>query len=78
MAIREIRCYQKSTELLLRTAPCAKLVRAIACEFKVVPWLQYPGRLVTVPSGKAAPIRDFQRQVTHWGLEPARRQDELW
>lgn len=44
----------------------------------VVPWLQYPGRLVTVPGGKAAPIRDFQRQVTHWGLEPARRQDELW
>jgi hypothetical protein len=38
VALREIRRYQKGTELLLRKAPFARLVREIACDFKV---LQY-------------------------------------
>ena len=37
MALREIRRYQKSTELLLRKLPFARLVREIACDFKVLP-----------------------------------------
>jgi histone H3 len=36
VALREIRRYQKSTELLLRKAPFARLVREIACDFKVL------------------------------------------
>jgi hypothetical protein len=35
VALREIRRYQKSTELLLRKLPFARLVREIACDFKV-------------------------------------------
>ena len=34
VALREIRKFQKSTELLLRKLPFQKLVREIACEFK--------------------------------------------
>lgn len=34
MALREIRKYQKSTELLIRKLPFARLVREIAQEFK--------------------------------------------
>ncbi len=37
VALREIRRYQKSTELLLRKLPFARLVREIACDFKVLP-----------------------------------------
>ena len=36
MALREIRRYQKSTELLLRKKPFARLVREIAQGYKVV------------------------------------------
>ena len=36
VALREICRYQKSTELLLRKAPFARLVREIACDFKVL------------------------------------------
>jgi histone H3/H4 len=36
VALREIRRYQKSTELLLRKAPFARLVREIAQGYKVV------------------------------------------
>lgn len=39
VALREICRYQKSTELLLRKAPFARLVREIACDFKVLPRL---------------------------------------
>lgn len=34
MALREIRRYQKSTDLLIRKLPFARLVREIAAEFK--------------------------------------------
>mmetsp|Transcript_60375 Transcript_60375/g.68840 ORF Transcript_60375/g.68840 Transcript_60375/m.68840 type:complete len:137 (+) Transcript_60375:141-551(+) len=34
VALREIRRYQKSTELLIRKLPFQRLVRDIACEFK--------------------------------------------
>ena len=34
MALREIRCYQKSTELLIRKLPFQRLVREIAQDFK--------------------------------------------
>jgi histone H3 len=34
VALREIRKFQKSTELLLRKLPFQKLVREIACEYK--------------------------------------------
>ena len=36
VALREIRRYQKSTDLLLRKAPFARLVREIAMDFKVL------------------------------------------
>ena len=36
VALREIRRYQKSTDLLLRKAPFARLVREIACDYKVL------------------------------------------
>jgi histone H3/H4 len=36
VALREIKRYQKSTELLLRKAPLARLVREIATDFKVL------------------------------------------
>lgn len=35
MALREIRKYQKSTELLLRRAPFQRLVREIAQDYKI-------------------------------------------
>ena len=35
MALREIRRYQKSTELLIRKLPFQRLVREIAQDFKV-------------------------------------------
>ena len=35
VALREIRRYQKSTELLIRKLPFQRLVRAIAQDFKV-------------------------------------------
>jgi hypothetical protein len=34
VALREIRCYQKSTELLIRKLPSQRLVREIAQDFK--------------------------------------------
>uniref|UniRef100_A0A3Q1ETW2 Core Histone H2A/H2B/H3 domain-containing protein n=1 Tax=Acanthochromis polyacanthus TaxID=80966 RepID=A0A3Q1ETW2_9TELE len=34
VALREIRCYQKSTELLIRKLPFQRLVREIAQDFK--------------------------------------------
>jgi histone H3 len=34
VALREIRKYQKNTELLMRKAPFQRLVREIACEIK--------------------------------------------
>ena len=34
MALREIHCYQKSTELLIRKLPFNRLVREIAQDFK--------------------------------------------
>ncbi len=34
VALREIRKYQKSTELLIRKLPFQRLVREIACDFK--------------------------------------------
>ena len=34
VALREIRCYQKSTELLIRKLPFNRLVREIAQDFK--------------------------------------------
>ena len=39
VALREIRKYQKSTELLLRKAPFQRLVREIAQNYKVCPLL---------------------------------------
>ena len=36
VALREIRRYQKSTELLIRKLPFQRLVREIAQEFKTV------------------------------------------
>ena len=36
VALREIRRFQKSTDLLLRKAPFARLVREIAMDFKVL------------------------------------------
>jgi hypothetical protein len=36
VALREIHLYQKSTNLLLRKAPFARLVREIALDFKVL------------------------------------------
>lgn len=45
VALREIRRYQKSTELLIRKLPFQRLVREIAQDFKVCfPWL-CPGLL---------------------------------
>jgi histone H3 len=38
VALREIRKYQKSTELLIRKLPFQRLVREIAQDFKVRPW----------------------------------------
>jgi hypothetical protein len=41
VALREIRRYQKSTELLIRKLPFQRLVREIAQDFKVsseIPW----------------------------------------
>jgi histone H3 len=35
IALREIRKYQKNTELLMRKAPFQRLVRKIACEIKL-------------------------------------------
>ena len=35
VALREIRCYQKSTKLLIRKLPFNRLVREIAQEFKM-------------------------------------------
>jgi len=37
VALREIRKYQKSTELLIRKLPFQRLVREIAQDFKVIP-----------------------------------------
>ena len=34
-ALREIRCYEKSTELLIRKLPFNRMVREIAQDFKV-------------------------------------------
>ena len=51
MALREIRRYQKTTKLLLRKAPFARLVREIAEGFKVLQWLQW------LQLGAAADIR---------------------
>ena len=39
VALREIRRYQKSTELLIRKLPFQRLVREIAQDFKVAPHL---------------------------------------
>jgi hypothetical protein len=39
VALREIRRYQKSTELLIRKLPFQRLVREIAQDFKVCPSL---------------------------------------
>ena len=39
VALREIRRYQKSTELLIRKLPFQRLVREIAQDFKVRPYL---------------------------------------
>ena len=36
VALREIRRYQKSTELLIRKLPFQKLVRGITQDFKVI------------------------------------------
>lgn len=47
VALREIRRYQKSTELLIRKLPFQRLVREIAQDFKVSlasPCLSYPSR----------------------------------
>ena len=41
VALREIRRYQKSTELLIRKLPFQRLVREIAQDFKVRFFLQY-------------------------------------
>ena len=38
VALREIRRYQKSTELLIRKLPFQRLVREIAQDFKVCVW----------------------------------------
>ena len=38
VALREIRKYQKSTELLIRKLPFQRLVREIAQDFKVCPY----------------------------------------
>ena len=38
VALREIRRYQKSTELLIRKLPFQRLVREIAQDFKVYKW----------------------------------------
>ena len=46
MALREIRKYQKSTELLIRKLPFQRLVREIAQDFKTdlqVPEQRSPG-----------------------------------
>ena len=46
VALREIRRYQKSTELLIRKLPFQRLVREIAQDFKVsFLGLQYPSSL---------------------------------
>ena len=45
VALREIRRYQKSTELLIRKLPFQRLVREIAQDFKVgsfIPFLRPP------------------------------------
>ena len=44
VALREIRRYQKSTELLIRKLPFQRLVREIAQDFKVRFW-NYPFRV---------------------------------
>jgi histone H3/H4 len=41
VALREIRRYQKSTELLIRKLPFQRLVREIAQDFKVMHSLQF-------------------------------------
>ena len=40
VALREIRKYQKNTDLLLRKAPLQRLVREIACDIKSDLWMQ--------------------------------------
>ena len=44
VALREIRRYQKSTELLIRKLPFQRLVREIAQDFKV----KYPTPIMTL------------------------------
>ena len=57
VALREIRRYQKSTELLIRKLPFQRLVREIAQDFKVSAtcFLEVP--LLTIPKdGSALPV----------------------
>ena len=50
VALREIRRYQKSTELLIRKLPFQRLVREIAQDFKVCKWSSNVSRIVLVDS----------------------------
>ncbi|MCI17923.1 histone H3.2-like, partial [Trifolium medium] len=61
VALREIRKYQKSTELLIRKLPFQRLVREIAQDFKTdliskpPPSLSSPSTTVGIAAGIAAP-----------------------
>ena len=72
VALREIRRYQKSTELLVRKLPFQRLVREIAQDFKTD--LRFQGSAVRAPGGRRGlprgplrghePLRD-PRQARH-------------
>ena len=40
VALREIRCYQQSTECLIKKAPFRKLIKQISQEYRVTPSVQ--------------------------------------
>ena len=57
VALREIRRYQKSTELLIRKLPFQRLVREIAQDFKVSMHGEMIGCVLTwVADGSAIPV----------------------
>ncbi len=77
MALREIRKYQKSTELLIRKAPFARLVREIAEKYNSVPiegekrWeaeallaLQAMQNIRRAPSAAKSPRRRDDQTIT--------------
>ena len=60
VALREIRRYQKSTELLIRKAPFARLVREIAQDFKTDLRFQYQAIMALQEASEAYLVGLFE------------------